>query len=202
MTKKLTGVKHYKINEIFYSIQGEGYNAGRAAVFVRFSGCNLDCFFCDTCHTSGTPMTAPQICQEISRYPASLVVLTGGEPALFVDQQLCDAIHALGKQIAMETNGTCPVTVPIDHITCSPKFEFCADAPLRLSRMDELKVVYTRHNDMTLYDHIEAQSYFLQPCNVGDPQENQLTLQATLDYVLRHPKWRISLQLHKILGVQ
>jgi organic radical activating enzyme len=196
------GVKHYKINEIFYSIQGEGYNAGRAAVFVRFSGCNLQCFFCDTQHAEGTLMTATDICREIGQYSAELVVLTGGEPALFVDEELCDAIHALGKQIAIETNGTRPITVPIDHITCSPKFEFCLNADLQLSRCDELKVVYTRHNDMTRYDHIQAKSYYLQPCNVGDPDENELIVQATLDYVLQHPKWRISLQLHKILGVQ
>ena len=193
--------KHYKINEIFYSIQGEGYNAGRAAVFVRFSGCNLQCFFCDTRHQEGTPMTAAEICHEISRYPAQLVVLTGGEPALFTDQPLCDAIHALGRQIAMETNGTCPITVPIDNITCSPKFEFCLNAPLRISRCDELKVVYTRYNDMARYDNIQAQSYFLQPCNVGDEEQNELIVQATLDYVLHHPKWRLSLQLHKILNV-
>jgi len=199
MEKKL-----YKINEIFYSIQGEGYNAGCAAVFVRFSGCNLRCPFCDTQHTNGTMLTAQDICREIQQYPASLVVLTGGEPALFVDAELCDAIHAMGCRIAMETNGTRPVLPAIDHVTCSPKFEFCAsaDARLQISTCDELKVVFTGHNDLSLYDDIQAGSYFLQPCDTGDEAENKKIVKATFDYILSHPKWRMSLQLHKIINVR
>ena len=200
--QRLTDVKRYKINEIFYSIQGEGYNAGCAAVFVRFSGCNLHCPFCDTRHEEGRLMTAAEICAEIQQYPAGLVVLTGGEPALFVDATLCDAIHALGCRIAVETNGTRPVPDAIDHVTCSPKFEFCPDAELKLSRIDELKVVYTGRNDMGLYEHIVAGHFFLQPCDTGNEVENRrLTLEA-VDYVLHHPKWRLSLQLHKIVGVR
>ena len=196
--------KHYKINEIFYSIQGEGYNAGRAAVFVRFSGCNLQCPFCDTRHEEGTMMTAEEIAAEVGRYPAELVVLTGGEPALFIDRELCDAIHTLGKRIAIETNGTRPIELPVDHITCSPKFEFCPSetAQLRLSRIDELKVVFTGQNDLSLYDSIQARSYYLQPCDTGDETENRKLQKAAFDYVLAHPQWRISLQLHKILNVQ
>jgi len=197
-------VKHYKINEIFYSIQGEGYNAGRAAVFIRFSGCNLQCPFCDTQHQSGSLMTADDICTEIRQYPASLVVLTGGEPALFVDDALCQSIHALGKQIAIETNGTHPLPSAIDHITCSPKFEFCptADAQLRIPHCHELKVVFTGQNDLTLYDAIAADHRFLQPCDTGNAQENQRIVQSALRYVLAHPQWRLSLQLHKLLGVR
>ena len=194
----------YKINEIFYSIQGEGHNAGCAAVFVRFSGCNLSCPFCDTQHQEGTLMTAEEICSEIEKHPAQLVVLTGGEPSLFVDKTLCDAIHALGRIIAMETNGTRPVSVPIDHITCSPKFEFnqTPAAKLQISHIDELKVVFTSKNDMSLYDGIIADSYYLQPCDTGRVEDTRQIVRQTLDYVLQHPKWKLSLQLHKILQVR
>ena len=194
----------YKINEIFYSIQGEGHNAGCAAVFVRFSGCNLRCPFCDTQHEEGTMMSVEDICNEVTQYPASLVVLTGGEPSLFVDAPLCDALHALGKTIAIETNGTRELNVPIDHITCSPKFEYCkeGDASLRLKHIDELTVVYTGKNDMSLYENIKADSYYLQPCDTGDRDETKNIVEQTLDYVMNHPKWRLSLQLHKILNVR
>lgn len=195
----------YKINEIFYSIQGEGCNAGKAAIFVRFSGCNLRCPFCDTEHKDGSFMTAEDICRKIVAYPTPLVVLTGGEPTLFLDKALCDAIHATGKQIAIETNGSVQFdTSLVDHITCSPKFEFCdkAKAQIRIGRIDELKVVFTGKNDMSLYDSIKAQHRCLQPCDTGNPQTNQRIIQQLFDYVLQHPEWTISLQLHKILNVR
>lgn len=194
----------YKINEIFYSIQGEGHNAGCAAVFVRFSGCNLHCPFCDTHHQEGTMMSAEDICNEIEKYPASMVVLTGGEPSLFVDSPLCDAIHAIGRTIAMETNGSRPISLPIDHITCSPKFEYndAETAKLRLSHIDELKVVFTGKNDMSLYDDIEADNYYLQPCDTGNLEETKKIAKQTLDYILQYPKWKLSVQLHKILNVR
>ena len=107
-------------------------------------------------------MSVEDICSEVARYPASLVVLTGGEPSLFVDAPLCDGLHALGKTIAMETNGTRELNVPVDHITCSPKFEFCGegDAAIRLQHIDELKVVYTGENDMSLYENINIYNYY------------------------------------------
>lgn len=149
-------------------------------------------------------MTVDDICSEIGKYPAQLVVLTGGEPSLFVDKALCDAIHTLGKTIAMETNGTQPVSVPIDHITCSPKFEFnqIPAAQLQISHIDELKVVFTGKNDMSLYDGIIADNYYLQPCDTGRVEDTRQIVRQTLDYVLQHPKWKLSLQLHKILQVR
>lgn len=195
----------YKINEIFYSIQGEGCNAGKAAIFVRFSGCNLRCPFCDTEHETGTLMTAADICREISSYPSQLVVLTGGEPTLFLDKDLCNAIHATGRHIAIETNGSVPFDSSlVDHITCSPKFEFCdkKKAQIRIGRIDELKVIFTGENDMSLYDIIKAQYYYLQPCDTGNSERNRHIVEELFAYVLRHPKWTISLQLHKILNVR
>lgn len=98
-----------KINEIFYSLQGEGYHTGTPAIFVRFSGCNLKCDFCDTQHEEGTMMTDEEIITEVKKYPAVTVVLTGGEPSLWIDDQLIDLLHQAGKYVTIETNGT-PLT--------------------------------------------------------------------------------------------
>ena len=112
-----------KINEIFYSLQGEGHNTGTPAVFIRFSGCNLQCSFCDTDHTYGTQMSDEQIIAEVKRYPqAQLIVLTGGEPSLFIDSDFITVLkHVTGATIAIETNGTNPLPPEIDWVTLSPK---------------------------------------------------------------------------------
>ena len=111
--------KTYKINEIFYSLQGEGFYTGTPSVFVRFSGCNLSCPFCDTDHNQGVMMTADEIAAAVNAFPASHVVLTGGEPSLFVDDELTAALQ--GHFIAMETNGTHPVAAGVDWITMSDR---------------------------------------------------------------------------------
>ncbi len=113
-----------RINEIFYSIQGEGRNTGRAAIFVRFSGCNIKCPFCDTEHQTGQMYSDEEILAYIQGYPSSFVVFTGGEPTLQLDEALCELMHRHGYEIAMETNGTRPVPKGVDFVTCSPKFEF------------------------------------------------------------------------------
>ena len=134
-----------KINEIFYSLQGEGFHTGTPAVFIRFSGCNLKCSFCDTCHEDGTLMSDEEILQAVSAYPSNVVILTGGEPSLWIDQAFIDLLHQAGKYICIETNGTNPLPEGIDWVTCSPK-----GAPLRLTHIDEIKVVYTGQ-DLTAY---------------------------------------------------
>ena len=110
-----------KINEIFYSLQGEGYHTGTPAIFVRFSGCNLKCDFCDTQHEEGKMMTDDEIIAEVKKYPAVTVVLTGGEPSLWIDDELIDRLHQAGKYVTIETNGTRPLPAAIDWVTCSPK---------------------------------------------------------------------------------
>ena len=127
-----------KINEIFYSLQGEGFHTGTAAVFVRFSGCNLKCDFCDTRHEEGTWMEDAAIIETVNQYPAKFVILTGGEPGLWIDDELIDRLHQAGKQVCIETNGTRPLPKAIDWITCSPKM----GAPVVLERANEIKVVF------------------------------------------------------------
>jgi organic radical activating enzyme len=194
----------YPINEIFCSLQGEGEKTGTVSVFIRMSGCNLRCAFCDTDHQSHTMMSAPEIVEQVMRYPgAPLIVLTGGEPALHIDNALIQALKLTGKTIAIETNGTLPLPDGIDWVTLSPKTAFQGGEalPCIITSCDELKVVYTGQN-LNQYDHIKAQQRFLQPCYVDDPKQRLLGLQATVKAVLDNPKWRLSLQTHKLLGIR
>ena len=195
----------YKINEIFYSLQGEGYHSGTPAVFVRFSGCNLKCAFCDTQHQEGVLMSLEAIIAEIKKYPvAPLVVLTGGEPSLFIDEDLVTAIKKeTGKRVAIETNGTRILPSNLDWITFSPKTGFDGgDAePCVLTQCDELKVVYLGQ-DLRQYDGIKATHRFLQPCFSDDDTQRQANLKRCVDAVMSHPGWRLSLQVHRFLGIR
>jgi organic radical activating enzyme len=156
----MTAPRTYRVNEIFYSLQGEGYHTGRAAVFVRFAGCNLRCSFCDTEFDSYREMTADEIVTAISQYPARFVVLTGGEPTLQVDEAFVDLLHQHRFEVAMESNGTRPAPQNLDWLTVSPKRlrgKTKEDTGKRLP--DELKVIFdepqraaTKGQALVLYD--------------------------------------------------
>ena len=194
----------FPINEIFHSLQGEGYNTGTASVFLRFSGCNLHCHFCDTQHLNHTMMSLPQLVEEVMKYPgAPLIVLTGGEPSLYVDEELIKALKLTGKRIAIETNGTRLLPRGIDWITLSPKqgFEGGDNKPCLLQQCDELKVVYTGQ-ELSQYDYINARHRYLQPCFVDDERPRELNIQSCVTAVLTHPTWRLSLQTHRLLGIR
>ena len=172
-----------RINEIFYSLQGEGYHTGIPAVFVRFSGCNLRCPFCDTQHEEGTLMSDEDIVMEVAKYSTQVVILTGGEPGLWIDEKLVDALHHEGKYVCIETNGTCLLPENIDWVTCSPK----EGAKINLDRIDEVKVVYVGQ-DVSAYLDLSASHYFLQPCSCANTEE-------VIAYILQHPEWRLSYKL-------
>mgnify|MGYP000600351849 CR=1 FL=1 len=163
-----------KINEIFYSLQGEGFHVGTPAVFVRFSGCNLKCDFCDTQHEQGRMMSDEEILAEVEKYPCRMVILTGGEP---------------GKYVCIETNGTRVLPEGIDWVTCSPK----QGSQLCVRRVDEIKVVY-QGQEVESYLQIPASAYFLQPCSCMNTSE-------VVDYIKEHPVWRLSLQIHKLIAI-
>jgi len=189
-----------RINEIFYSLQGEGRFTGTPAVFIRFSGCNLACSFCDTSHEAFTEMTEDEVLAAATAFPARHAVLTGGEPSLQLTSTLVDKLHAAGFFVQIETNGTRPLPPEwvIDWITCSPKA-----GEVRLRHIDELKVLYHgAGQDMSRYDALEAAVYSLQPCDTGDAGRNRMILTAAVDYCLAHPKWRLSLQTHKIINIR
>lgn len=193
------------VNEIFYSVQGEGFFTGTPSVFIRFSGCNLNCSFCDTIHVSGKEMSEDDIIQEVKKYPARHVVITGGEPLIQLTETLIDKLHDIDKFIQIETNGTRLIDnmclAKINWITCSPKFEFCKNAKLKLQTIDELKVVYTGQ-DMSVYNNILATEYYVQPCDVKDKKRNADIISQTVNFIKSHPKWKLSLQTQKILNVR
>lgn len=213
----------YHIKEVFYTLQGEGANAGRPAVFCRFAGCNLwsgreadrggaVCRFCDTdfVGTDGegggrfaSAAALADACTGVARVAGVaeplgglLVVLTGGEPMLQVDQELIEALKARGFQVAIETNGTLPVPRSIDWICVSPK----AGAELRQTSGDELKLVYPQPDLMP--EQVVGLAFghrYLQPM---DGVARNANTQAAIGYCLAHPTWRLSLQTHKVLGLK
>jgi len=194
----------YRINEIFYSLQGEGFHTGTPAVFVRFSGCNLRCAFCDTQHQTGENMSLEEIANEIEKHPiAPLVVLTGGEPSLFIDEAFVAVLkQKTGKRIAIETNGTRPLPSNLDWVTFSPKtaFEGGELEPCVLTSCDELKVVYLGQ-DLAQYDKIQAKNRFLQPCFSEDETQRIANMKACVEAVMQNPNWRLSLQIHRGLNI-
>ena len=192
--------KTYKINEIFYSIQGEGANAGRPAVFVRFSGCNRRCPFCDTVHEFGVEMTADQIRLAVEKASGGLktmVVLTGGEPTL----QLSDEENLFPdagdrRFIAIETNGTGAVPSWIDWVTVSPK----EDIPLdKLPRFNEVKLLFdkTRLDYFQLFNR-DGITAFIQPIE----RSGKYNFDETIAFVKQNPRFRLSVQIHKLIGMQ
>lgn len=191
----------YRINETFYSLQGEGYHVGKASFFIRFSGCNLACAFCDTDHRPFTWRSLDSLLDEAARCPASHVVLTGGEPTLSADAALVEGLHRLGKFVAIETNGTHEPPEGTDWVTLSPKDGMAAGARTKLTRCDELKVVY-RGQDLAAYAHIEAGHRFLQPCDTGNPETDKRLRDEAIALCLKYPQWRLSLQTHKLTGIR
>lgn len=187
-----------KINEIFYSLQGEGHFSGTPAVFIRFSGCNLNCPFCDTEHQTGSEMTADEIIERISQWPARHIVVTGGEPALQLTYEFIELLHKNSYFVQAETNGTVKLPNNIDWITCSPK-----NGHIVYTEVDELKIVYNRNQDfISNYSNIKAKDYRLQPCDTGNEKENLAITAECIDYIKANPKWALSLQTHKLLNIR
>lgn len=193
-----------RVNEIFYSLQGEGYWTGTPAVFIRFSGCNLKCPFCDTNHQPYVEMTEEEIMDEVNKYPADLVVITGGEPALQLNNKMIDLLHNAEKMVAVETNGTKELPKWVDWVTVSPKELYVGKAgKVILTSADEVKIVFddkTKHEDPTY--GVRADWYFVQPCDTGDKERNKAIMQQCVEFIKKNPKWRLSLQTQKILNVR
>jgi 7-carboxy-7-deazaguanine synthase (Cx14CxxC type) len=207
----------YAVKEIFYTLQGEGANAGRPAVFCRFAGCNLwsgreedrasaVCSFCDTDfvgtdgENGGKYRDATALVDRIaSLWPEGeahrFVVCTGGEPMLQMDEPLVSALHRAGFEVAIETNGSLPVLESIDWICVSPK----ADAPLVVTRGNELKVVVPQDNQrLADYAALDFEYFLVQPM---DGPSRELNTRLAIDWCKRHPRWRLSMQTHKYLNI-
>lgn len=186
----------YKVNNIFYTLQGEGWFTGVPAVFLRFAECNLRCDFCDTDFRESLDMTLQDIEATLSQYPSRHIVLTGGEPSLQTDEYLLQMLHSMGAFVQIETNGTNLLPQGIDWITMSPK-----TLSPRLKRCDELKVIY-EGQPLDGYFSIKASHRFLQPCSCGDvSKDGDITL-ATVKVCLKDPRWRLSLQTQNYIGIE
>jgi 7-carboxy-7-deazaguanine synthase (Cx14CxxC type) len=210
----------YAVKEIFHTLQGEGANTGRPAVFLRFAGCNLwtgreadrasaACRFCDTdfVGTDGTGggkfESAPSLADAVSAvwppfssaFARRFVVVTGGEPLLQLDQPLIEALHHAGFAVAVETNGTIAPPPGIDWLCVSPK----ADADLVVEQGEELKLVFPQGGlDPAALEHLDFQHFLLQPMDGPDRDRNT---ELAVQYCSEHPQWRLSLQSHKLLGI-
>ena len=197
----------YKVNEIFYSLQGEGFWTGTPMAFVRLSGCNLKCPFCDTDHSGFQEMTADEIVKAVSAVGGGCrrICLTGGEPSLQADEELISAFHAAGFTVHMETNGTRPIPPGVDWVTLSPKDQVAGltgNGTVVLGRADEVKLVLAPGVEPSAWEAFPATWHFLQPCDVADPVRNREILRLTIEYIQLHPSWRLSLQTHKFLGIR
>lgn len=213
----------YAVKEIFYTLQGEGANAGRPAVFCRFAGCNLwsgreadrataVCRFCDTDFVGidglggGKFADADALADTVlSHWPAAhergrFVVCTGGEPALQLDGSLIAALHGRGFTIAIETNGTLPLPDGIDWVCVSPK----SDAPLVVTGGQELKLVYPQQKaPPERFAELAFEHFLLQPMDgPGDLSARARHTGRAVEYCLAHPQWRLSMQTHKLLGIR
>lgn len=192
-----------RVNEIFFSLQGEGFYTGTPAVFVRLAGCNLQCPFCDTDFADYQEMSEDDVCCEVRRVAGGMgafVVITGGEPSLQLTASLVDRLHDDGCYVAVETNGTHALPENVDWVTLSPKSDFVstkAATPV-LSDVDEVKLVYTGQDVEAWRLRTHAKHYFLQPCE----QEGKMNTEQTVAYILQHPWWRLSLQTHKMIGIR
>ncbi len=188
--------KRYKVNDIFYTLQGEGYYTGVPAVFIRFAECNLKCAFCDTDFKESLEMTLADLEMTLGQYPAKHIVLTGGEPSLQTDAELLDMLHGEGCYVQIETNGTNTLPQGIDWITMSPK-----SLSPKLQECDELKVIY-EGQPLERYFSIKAKHYFLQPCSSGDVNNDRDITLSTVDACLKDPRWCLSLQVQNYIGIK
>jgi len=196
----------YRINEIFYSLQGEGFWTGTPMVFVRMSGCNLQCPFCDTDHASFRKMEAEGIAAEAAALGKGCghVCITGGEPSLQLDRVLVDALHGAGFRVHVETNGTGVLPENADWITLSPKNGvegLKGNGTVVLEKADEVKLVFPARDTQEWAD-FPAAWHFLQPCDTGDAGRNAAIQAETIAYIENHPAWRLSLQTHKLLNIR
>ncbi len=209
----------YAVKEIFYTLQGEGGQAGRSAVFCRFAGCNLwsglerdrataQCSFCDTdfVGTDGqnggkfadTDALAEAICALWPGDAGAYAVFTGGEPCLQLDAPLLDALHAHGFETAIETNGTLPVPDGVDWICVSPK----PQSELVQTSGDELKFIYPQTVlSPEQFAELDFEHFYLQPMDTGEAESSWHNVQAAISYCLENPQWKLSLQTHKIVGL-
>lgn len=189
------------VNEIFYSLQGEGGRQGEASIFIRLTKCNLACDFCDTDFETGEEMTMPQLLDRIAQYPCKWIIWTGGEPTLQLKDEHLKFFAGHGYKQAIETNGTRPVPSLLDYIACSPKgnyeklksiIPFAHEIRIPVKKGDAIP-------DTTMLP--AATNYFLSPVFDGD-RLNMENIAYCVDFIKNNPQWKLSLQIHKLIHIE
>lgn len=189
------------VNEIFYSLQGEGGRTGEASIFIRLSKCNLACSFCDTEYESGERMTLHEILSEISQYPCQWIIWTGGEPTLQLKDETVAFFKEKGYKQAIETNGTRRVPAGIDYITCSPKQQFEKVRTL-IPEVDELRFPIAKGDSLPDISILpKTKKYFLSPI-FDDLQIIPENVDYCIELIKQNPVWSLSLQTHKLIGIR
>lgn len=200
-----TYITEYPVMEHFYTLQGEGMHSGRASYFIRLGGCDVGCVWCDVKDSwdadKHPKMTVDEIVMAAMRHNARLAVVTGGEPAMYNLTALCDALHAAGFTVHIETSGAYPIVGAIDWVTLSPK-KFKPPVQEALDKADELKVVVYHKSDFAWAEEHAAKvpdtcKLYLQP--EWSKKDNITPL--VIDYILAHPQWGLSLQTHKYINI-
>jgi len=194
-------MKTLLVKKIFSSLQGEGANTGKAAIFIRLSGCNLECYFCDTDFKGGIRMTLEEIKNNIKDLSGGFIVWTGGEPTLQLTDEVVDYFHHAGYVQAIESNGLLPIPLGIDWKVVSPK-ENLEEVKRANPNVDELRIPFIAGVPVPSPEDLPtADFYIVSPVFDGD-KVNKKNVKGAVDFVLDNPAWAISLQLHKILNIE
>lgn len=189
------------VNEIFYSLQGEGGRQGEASIFIRLTKCNLKCSFCDTDFEFGEEMTLQQIADHINQFGCKWIIWTGGEPTIQLQDEHLLFFRNLGYKQAIETNGTRPVSQYIDYITCSPKQRY-ETIKKHLPIVNEIRIPVAKGDiipDISVFP--KADKYFLSPIFDGSNPIKE-NIEYCVNCILQNPEWQLSLQIHKLINIQ
>jgi organic radical activating enzyme len=192
-----------EVNEIFYSLQGEGGRQGEASIFIRLSGCNLTCRFCDTDFSASKTMNLGQIMTRIAPYPCRWIVWTGGEPALQLTDEILQYFKDRGYSQAIESNGTLPLSPLLDYTVVSPKGMNIAYTKKNNPRVDEIRLPVRKGTVIPKFEDLpEAKQYFLSPIFTAGEGTTHANIRYCTRYVQKHPEWKLSVQLHKLIGIR
>lgn len=190
-----------RVNEIFYSLQGEGGRTGEPSIFIRLSKCNLACSFCDTEYETGVKMTIEEVLEHISQFTCKWIIWTGGEPTLQLTDEVIEIFKNKGYKQAIETNGTRRVPNGLDYITCSPKQEFHIVKQL-IPEVDELRFPISKGDPLPDISILpQAKRYLLSPI-FDDKTIIPENVEYCIDLVMQNPPWALSIQTHKLLGIE
>lgn len=189
------------VNEIFYSLQGEGGRTGEASIFIRLTKCNLQCDFCDTDFETGKDLSLEEILQIISSFPGKWIIWTGGEPCLQLNDQVLSFFKEKGYKQAIESNGTFTFSSLLDYTVCSPKGN-PSYAKIKNPKVNEIRIPVKKGDIIPEMTELPlSEQYFLSPIFTANPQETEQNIHYCVETIKLHPEWKLSLQVHKLIHI-